>query len=1737
MATKEKKILQQLTRTYNDRASIIQGFVNFITKYDALVHSVEIETRLQGLEDAKLAFEVARDKLLVENDDCDSEQLRIDRELFYQQYYQVKGFLTNKMAEENITRLDTSVRFGGNSTLSQTLHGASRVRLPKMELPTFSGEITQWLTYKDRFTSMVHDVADLSDVLKLQYLLASLKGEAAQQFDHVQLIDGNYASTWKALTDRYDNSKVTRREYFKALVHLEPMTSDSVSELTRVVNEIKRLVRGMERLKEPITHWDTPLVALTMLKLDKQQLLEWERASADATEDKYKMMIEFLEKQTKMFNNVSSHSIRVITTKSASNTKSATSNNVSSSLPGKLSGKALGRISQPRGSQAVAMACTAEARGENMARCSLCSENHPLASCSKFEEMSLDERQRVIASDTLCFNCLKGNHRARFCRSRERCKICKGRHHVLMCRKPSESQLNSNSHGIHQEGRLTRGKEQVTMINAMARGDTKKSMVWLSTVQVLISNSWGVEVPVRALLDQGSQCNFISEAVAQQLRLKKRRVQRPLSGVGAAVFNVETLVSVDVKSRNSSYAACLECLVLPKVTARFPAQYIDIKWWKIPEDLPLADPGFNQPEKIDLLIGAEIFGELLQQGQLRLAPHLPMLLETKLGWIISGREVCKGSIESSVTLANCVLSEEKLNAAMEQLVMLENIPEERVQSSEEEAMEQWYLHTTTREKTGRYVVELPKIPQYEERLGDSMQGAVKRFASIERRLARDNRLKEQYSEFMEEYLRLGHMTEVSSAEKEHMEGSRYYLPHHAVLKQASTTTKCRVVFDASHKTSTGTSLNDILLNGPQLQDDIVSILLRFRMRRIGVVADVEKMYRQVLVSPTDRNLQCILWRKEGSENVSTFQLNTITYGTACAPYLAIRTLRKIFEDHEESHPKAMCWYNDFYVDDLLSGADTEEEVQQIRSQLVEMLGSAGFRIRKWASNAANALKDVPKEDLAVSEEVNIEGAGVGTLGLVWKPNLDVFSIRVPVIDTSKPITKRNVLSNLAKMYDPLGFLDPIKMKGKLLMQTLRTLKEPNGRTWSWDAELPEKIQSEYSVFSGKLNLLDGIVVPRYPKLGTNWQYHIFCDASERGYGACVYIRSGSVTKGFNISLIISKSKVAPLSKKLVIARLELCGALLASRLYQFIRNAQLQEAPCFIWTDSMTTWHWINGSPHTWKTFVANRVAKIQTLTKHCVWRHVPGLQNPADLVSRGCDPDDFCKNSLWWSGPEWLALNEENWPDPPETGASPEIVTIAIEEERAAASASTESSEKKNMFSEHLFKRISSYTTLCRVVAYCMRFGTAMKSKRKQLSTSLSTEEILNAEIRISRLAQVEVFSEEIRQLRKGDRVPGKSPLSTLATYLDDHGLVRVKGRLDNSSLSDWTKHPIVIPKTHQLSELLVQHYHRKLLHAAPQLTAIALRQRFWVLGARTTIRKVCRECVICFKAKPSSVVQPMAQLPAERVMKARPFSISGVDYCGPVFIKGSHRKAAPIKAFIAVFVCFVTKAVHLELVSNLSTEAFLAALRRFVARRGLVSEMQSDNGTNFKGAANELNALYKLLQSSQFQNSVQEWSSSSRITWRFIPPRAPHFGGLWEAAVRSMKLHLKRVLGDTSLTYEDMTTLLTEIEGCLNSRPITPMSDDPADLEALTPGHFLTGSNMQQLPNLDMKDVPENRLNHWRATQQRAQHFWNRWHKEYLQQLNARTKWNGIATELKPGMMEEELDELPGVSEWTGA
>lgn len=331
-------------------------------------------------------------------------------------------------------------------------------------------------------------------------------------------------------------------------------------------------------------------------------------------------------------------------------------------------------------------------------------------------------------------------------------------------------------------------------------------------------------------------------------------------------------------------------------------------------------------------------------------------------------------------------------------------------------------------------------------------------------------------------------------------------------------------------------------------------------------------------------------------------------------------------------------------------------------------------------------------------------------------------------------------------------------------------------------------------------------------------------------------------------------------------------------------------------------------------------------------------------------------------------------------------------------------------------------------------------------------------------------------------------------------------------------SKHQIILPASHQFSVLLVRYYHEKHLHAAPQLLLNLLRLRYWITGARKLAKQVVHKCIVCCKARPKLLQQFMAELPASRVNAARPFSVTGVDYWGPISLKPPHRRAAPIKAYVAVFVCFATKAVHLELVADLSTAKFIEALRRFVSRRGLCAEIHSDNGRNFVGAANELR---QLVHSKSHQDSIVQECADNGIRWHFNPPKASHFGGLWEAAIASAQKHFVRVLGTHTLSYDSMETLLAQIECCLNSRPIVPLSDDPSDWEALTPGHFLTGAALKAVPDTNVSEIPFNRLRQWQQSQKLFQLLWKRWHLEYLSTLQARTKWCNPPISIEKGRL----------------
>ncbi|XP_070529860.1 uncharacterized protein [Cardiocondyla obscurior] len=438
--------------------------------------------------------------------------------------------------------------------------------------------------------------------------------------------------------------------------------------------------------------------------------------------------------------------------------------------------------------------------------------------------------------------------------------------------------------------------------------------------------------------------------------------------------------------------------------------------------------------------------------------------------------------------------------------------------------------------------------------------------------------------------------------------------------------------------------------------------------------------------------------------------------------------------------------------------------------------------------------------------------------------------------------------------------------------------------------------------------------------------------------------------------------------------------------------------------------------------------------------------------------PRQFINNKLWPEEPAWLLKNESEWHN--------ETIPITTIPEMK-----TNSCLLITLDEPEFFKNYSSFSKLSRIIAYCRRFKT-----RKRFSGPLSSNEVIEAEEHILKIMQSSYFHKDIKII-KDNRTSYSGKLVYLNPFLDDKGLLRVGGRLQASKLTFSQKHPILLPSQHQLTDKIIREIHENHFHTGIQTTLYILRRKFWLLDGRNQVKRIIRSCLQCRRFTPDTIPYKMGNLPSSRVREAIPFDNTGIDFCGPFYIKEKkYRNRSRIKVYVSVFVCMVVKAIHLEFLSDLSTDGFLAAFRRFSARRGVPSNVYSDNGSNFVGANNEMKALYALLNSDEHKDSIFNYAIEKRITWHFIPPAAPHFGGLWESSVKLFKHHYKRVIGDSLFTFEELNAFTAEIEGILNFRPITCISSDPNDALALTPAHYLIGKPITSLPEAQLSSVPDN-------------------------------------------------------------
>lgn len=1210
------------------------------------------------------------------------------------------------------------------------------------------------------------------------------------------------------------------------------------------------------------------------------------------------------------------------------------------------------------------------------------------------------------------------------------------------------------------------------------------------------------------LIDPGSELSFISENVVQQLQLKRESASIPLLGIGGTYSGrTRGIVTLHLQSIHDTSEICtISAYILSKLTTKLPSFYATRENWPHLQGISLADPKFLCPGTIQIIIGADFYGRIIKPEIVKGDTFSPIAQNSIFGWIVSGPVLSNKSITQAQGY-NCIVDNE-LNELVSRFWSQEEPPStsSSILSPEEEECEKHFINTFSRDNSGRYIVRLP-LKLSTNHLGDSKKTALRSLSRLSQRFKVDPTYYLRYSEFIQEYESLRHMQRIPRTNIE--VSPVFYLPHHGVLREDNRTTKLRVVFNGSSRTSSGMSLNDILLTGANLQSDIINVLLWIRLPRYLFSTDIVKMYRQIKIHPEDYNLQRIFWINS-EEQILSYHLTTITYGLNCAPFLALRTLQQLITDEGKNFPLAIpCLTKGRYMDDIFGGADTFEETQKIINHLQQLCMAGGFPLQKWASNNKELLTNVFTTSSNNNSSVEIETSLIKILGLHWNSDTDTFHF-ASTSATQRKITKRTILSEIARLFDPLGLLAPVIIRAKIFLQELWLSK------FNWDDPLSQIMSERWSTFRQQLKDVDQISIPRwlhFSKTINSVEIHGFSDASQLAMAAVVYLRVITENK-ITVMLVCSKTKVTPL-KKHTIPRLELTAALLLARLVTHVQHAlELEKTSIQLWTDSSVTLTWISSHPSRWKDYVRNRVTTIQELTSPNCWRFVPGKENPADCASRGLRADQLKKHSLWWNGPTWLSESSSVWPS-----YECESSTREILEERPGILLSV--STKNSTTYWNLLDRYSSLNRLQRITTICRRIINRFRGKENSsLNIPLTPTELRQSLLWWVRVVQQAWFSEEIKILIQNGQLPKTNGLIRLTPFLDNQGFLRVGGRLQNSILDPEEKHPYILPRTSPLSTLIIAEAHQKTLHGGTQVTLAFLRRSFWIIGGRAPVRTYILQCIRCARYRGLRAQQLMGQLPASRIVPSRPFLHTGVDYAGPITIKTWRGRAAKTyKGYLAIFVCFSSSAVHLELVTEYSTEAFIAAYKRFTGRRGICSFLYSDCGTNFVGADAALRKMFN--STSKEIPHLIDLLANDGTKWSFNPPSAPHFGGKWEAAVKSTKFHLLRTIGASILTYEELSTLLIQIEAVLNSRPLCPLSDDAEDLTALTPGHFLIGEALTTIPEPTLLESSTNRLNRWQLIRQKTSYFWDRWSSECLQRYQSISKWHHSSNKIKEGSL----------------
>ncbi|XP_065203469.1 uncharacterized protein LOC135833627 [Planococcus citri] len=888
-------------------------------------------------------------------------------------------------------------------------------------------------------------------------------GEAAELVLDTPLTDKGYDEAWCLVQATYRDIKKITRKHFDQLFSIRRIkNSDEISTLLAHVN---RALKGLKACGEDPDNWGPVLCYLVSEKLDETTYTEFEKTLTTNTKfPSWKSLKSFLENRAS------------ITRRPSDIVKAAQRSNASQSKRTSLT-TAVSDETKSKSPQSDSHTADNKMRR----KCACCEKQHLLIDCETFKSKSPKERYEFLKTKNICGNCFYANHKTSECRKSPNCKRCTKKHHTLLHFEEKQSELDTSRNDSSSGSSATCGmfvQGPYASMNESVLLSVRKPVPLLPSaiVKYQCGDKSGT---MRVLLDSCSQVNLISETFVKQHGLYSTKVSQTsnIVGVGKLETSCSGVVNMTLQSRIENFEYCTHLSIVDRIPYSLHNLFVDNFSSKVHQHgFNLADTAFydrvvNIPA-IDAVLGIEAYDKCVRGRTVKI--ESACLRDTTFGWTVSS--LIESSRNSGHSEGYCGLT---LDERVERFWKIEDIPNDK-KVSEHDACREHFMKTYRRAPDGSFIVRLP-FKEDPEAITGNFGIALKYLNRIESKL--DTKTKAMYSDFMEEYQALNHMSIVDD------EKPRYFIPHHAVLRPSSTTTKLRVVFHASAKSYCGKSLNDVLMVGPTLQPELFDTSLRFRTRRWAIVADISGMYRCVWVDEEDRRFQSIIWRGKKRE------LNTITYGTGNASYTATACLEVVAEEVKETQPVVSeSIKKDFYVDDWLSGADSVEEAIELQRAVHEALLSGGFKLRKYQSNSKHVIDQI--DPTLVEHNLTIqfgENESLSVLGLFWCPGNDTFMLKSDVPEPKVAITKRQMLSTISKVFDPLGLASPVTIRGKLMLKKLWKLGV------AWDDTVPSDVEACFSLYLNDLRQLAKFEIPRYIREFNSETETIvgFCDASEQ----------------------------------------------------------------------------------------------------------------------------------------------------------------------------------------------------------------------------------------------------------------------------------------------------------------------------------------------------------------------------------------------------------------------------------------------------------------------------------------------------------------------------------------------------------------------------------------------------------------------------------------------------------------